>query len=99
MCIRDRSWDGKDYRDVNPDFPRTAPYPESYLTQSRALRDALQASVFSQDDIDKEEKKEALRVTRMRFCDAPNVIIIYTDDTCPTVMNAIGLVTQSILSL
>ncbi len=90
------SWDGKDYRDVNPDFPRTAPYPESYITQAEALRKVLQASVFSQDDDDIEQKREALRTTRNRFCDAPNAIIIYSDDTCPTVLNAIGMVTQSI---
>lgn len=90
------SWDGNDYRDVNPDFPRTAPHPESYLAHAQALSNVLQASVFSQDDNDIEQKREALRAARTRFCDAPNAIIIYSDDTCPTVLNAIGMVTQSI---
>ena len=90
------SWDGKDYRDVDPDFPRTAPHPESYVRQAKAIREALQAAVLSADGSDNEEKIEALRATRLRFCDAPNAIVIYTDDRCPTVLNGIGIVAQSI---
>ncbi len=90
------SWDGREYRDVNPDFPRTHPYPESYVTQAGFIREALQDSLFSSDDPDIEQKRDALRTTRTRFCDAPNAIIIYTDDACPTVLQAIGLMAQSI---
>ena len=90
------SWDGREYRDVNPDFPRTQPYPESYVTQAGHIREALQGALFSADDPDAEEKRTALRNTRTRFCDAPNAIIIYTDDACPTGLQAIGLVAQSI---
>ncbi len=90
------SWDGGEYRDVNPDFPRTRPHTESYIAQAKLIREALQDSLFPADDPDIEQKGDALRARRIRFCDAPNAIIIYTDDACPTVLQAIGMVSQSI---
>jgi len=43
-----------------------------------------------------EAKQLENRAKSLRFFDAPNAIIIYTDDSSPTAIEAIGIVSQTI---
>ncbi len=90
------SWDGTTFTDMNPDFRRTGGYPESLVSRAEALRDQMNSYVFSAEGEYLEEKRTAHRFKMLRFFDAPNAIIIYTDDESPAAMGAIGIVSQTI---
>lgn len=90
------SWDGRAFANVNPDFPRRGPYPESLMPRVEALRERLNSYAFPSGAEDSEQKRNEFMFKRVRFCDAPNAIIIYTDDTNPTVLSAVGIVSQTI---
>jgi len=90
------SWDGRDFTDTNPDFPRTSPYPEHLRPRVRAIREKLYSSLFPPGTEISEEKHREYRAMGQRFFDAPNAIIIYCDDESPTVMSAVGIMSQTI---
>jgi len=90
------SWDGNTFRDINPDLPRTVPYPESLRPRLLALREQMDSYLYPPGTENVEEKRLEYRAKGQRFFDAPNAIIIYCDDTSPTVMGAVGIVSQTI---
>jgi nitroreductase len=90
------SWDGSTFRDINPDLPRTVRYPESLMPRLQALRERMNSYLYPPGTERVEEKQIEYRAKGQRFFDAPNAIIIYCDDTSPTVMGAVGIVSQTI---
>jgi len=90
------SWDGTTFTDAKPDFPRRGTYPESLQKRVQILRDCLDTSLFPPGTENIEQKQLEYRAKSQRFFDAPNAIIIYTDDPNPTAMGAIGIVSQTI---
>jgi nitroreductase len=90
------SWDGRTFRDVHPDLPRTGPYPEALVKRVQSLRERINSSVFPSGEGDPDALMVEYREKSQRFFDAPNAIIIYTDDSSPTVMGAVGIVSQTI---
>jgi len=90
------SWNGITFTDINPDLPRKGPYPELLMSRVMAIRELLDASLFPPGTERLEEKQIEYRAKSQRFFDAPNAIIIYTDDANPTVMGAVGIASQTI---
>jgi nitroreductase len=90
------SWDGTGFKDMNPDFPRRGAYPESLVSRVEAQRERMNSSVFFSEGEDPEQNRNKFMFKMLRFFDAPNAIIIYTDDESPTAMGAIGIVSQTI---
>jgi len=90
------SWDGTEFTDRNPDFPRTVPYPDSALPRKEALRQRITSILLPPGTENLEEKRVELRAKGLRFHDAPNAIIIYCDDASATVMGSVGIVSQTI---
>ena len=90
------SWDGTVFTDMNPDFRRRGAYPESLMSRVEAQRERMNSYVFSSEGEDLEQKRNEFMFKMLRFFDAPNAIIIYTDDESPTAMGDIGIVSQTI---
>ncbi len=60
------------------------------------LRERIHASLLPPGADDLEERVLEYRAKGQRFFDAPNAIVIYTDDSSPTVMGAVGIISQTI---
>ena len=91
------SWDGATFTNTNPDFPRrTAAYPETLMHRVQSLRGPMYGVVAKPNDENREEKMREYRKKCQRFFDAPNAIIICSEDPNPTAMSAIGIVSQTI---
>jgi len=90
------SWDGTIFTDARPDFARRGPYPESLQQRVQVIRECLDACILPPGTENPEQKQLEFRAKSQRFFDAPNAIIIYTDDSSPTVMGAVGIVSQTI---
>jgi nitroreductase len=89
-------WDGTTFTKINPDLPRTVPYPRELMPRTQKLREQMNAYVYPPGTEDVEKKQEEHRARGQRFFDAPNAIIIYCDDASPTVMGAVGIASQTI---
>lgn len=89
-------WDGGAFTNTNPDLPRTVPYPESLRPRLQALRERMDSHLYPPGTERIEEKRLEYRLKGQRFFDAPNAIIIYSDDASPSVMGAVGIVSQTI---
>jgi len=89
------SWDGMMFTDMKPDFRRKGGYPESLISRVETQRERMN-SVFSPEGEDLEKQRDEFMYKMLRFFDAPNAIIIYTDDASPTALIDIGIVTQTI---
>jgi len=90
------SWDGSAFTNINPDLPRTVPYPEFLTSRRMSFREVLYSSLFPSNVENRDERMLEYRKKSQRFFDAPNAIIIYCDDTSPTVMGAVGIASQTI---
>lgn len=90
------SWNGTMFTDMHPDLPRRAPYPPHLTARVEAIRKQLDTSLFPPGTKDVLKKQQEYREKSQRFFDAPNAIVIYCDDSSPTVMGAVGLMTQTI---
>ena len=90
------SWDGEAFTNTHPDFARTGAYPESLRSRPQALRALRESYMFPPGTKMLEEKQTEYRAKGQRFFDAPNAIVIYSDDFSPTAMGAIGIVSQTI---
>ena len=90
------SWDGEAFGNTNPDLPRKGPYPEALMTRVLNLRERMYASMFPSGTERLEEKKLKYIAKGQRFFDAPNAIIICSEDANPTAIAGIGMVTQTI---
>jgi len=90
------SWDGETFANTNPDLPRTSPYPESLIPRVKTLRERIYSSMFAPGTEMIEEKKLEYRAKGQRFFDAPNAIIICSEDTNPTAISGVGMVAQTI---
>lgn len=90
------SWNGTVFTGMNPDFPRKGAYPAALTSRVEAQRQRMNSSVFSSEGEDPEQNRNEFMFKMLRFFDAPNAIIIYTDDESPTAMGAIGIVSQTI---
>lgn len=89
-------WDGTTFTHINPDLPRTVPYPRELMPRTQKLRERMRAYLYPPGTEDVEKKEEERREKGQRFFDAPSVIIIYCDDASPTVMGAVGIASQTI---
>lgn len=89
-------WNGSEFTDRHPDIPRTAPYPDSVLPRIEALRQTINSILLPPGTEHSEEKRAEYRARAMRFHDAPNAIIIYSDDESATVIGAAGIISQTI---
>ncbi len=90
------SWNGSEFTDRHPDFPRTAPYPDAVLPRKEALRQRINSILLPPGTANLEEKRAEYRTEAQRFHDAPNAIVIYCDDPSTTVMGSVGIVSQTI---
>lgn len=90
------SWDGTTFTDMHPDLPRTTPYPRSLMPRMQALRERMESYLYPPGTENVEQKQTERREKGQRFFDAPNAIIIYCDDSSPTVMGAVGILSQTI---
>jgi nitroreductase len=76
----------------NPDIPYP-PMPEPYLSRQKAVGQQMKAYRAS----GVEPKAEANRFSHIRFFEAPDAIIIYTDkEICPRAFLGLGMVAQTI---
>ncbi len=91
-----KSWDGNNYIDAKPDLPRTGPYPEYLLPRQQSLRAVMDPIRYPPDTKDMEAKQLENREKMLRFFDAPNAIIVYSDDRSPSAIEGIGIVSQTI---
>ena len=90
------SWNGDTYTNTNPDLPREGPYPEFLIPRQQSLRDLMDSARYPPGTKDLEVKQLENRARNLRFFDAPNAIIIYADDSSPTTIEAIGILSQTI---
>ncbi len=90
------SWNGNTFINTNPDLPRTGPYPEFLTSRHQAAKEKVLSSLFPPGTENLAEKQLEYRFKTQRFLDAPNAIIIYADDSSPTAIEAIGIVSQTI---
>ncbi len=90
------SWDGNNYINTNPDLPRTGPYPDILMPRQQSLRMLTDAIRYPPGTKNLEAKQLENRKKMLRFFDAPNVIIIYSDDRGPSAIESIGIVSQTI---
>lgn len=90
------SWNGSEFTDRHPDFPRTTAYPDAALPRREALRQQITSILLPPGTENLDQKRAEHRAKAQRFHDAPNAIVIYCDDTSQTVMGSIGIVSQTI---
>lgn len=90
------SWDGGNYTNINPDLPRKGPYPEFLMSRQQSLRALMDSVRYPPGTKDLEAKQLENRAKSLRFFDSPNAIIIYADDSSPTAIEAIGILSQTI---
>jgi len=91
------SWDGQTFINTHPDLPRrTAAYPESLVHRVESLRGPMYGAVGKPGDENLEEKMYEFRKKCLRFFDAPNAIILCSEDPNPTATSSIGIVSQTI---
>jgi len=90
------SWDGTDYTDTNPDLPRTGPYPEFLVPRQQSFRALMDSIRYPSGTENLEAKQLENRAKMLRFFDAPNAIIIYADDSSPSAIESIGMLSQNI---
>ncbi len=90
------SWDGNTFINTNPDLLRTGPYPEFLMPRQQSLRALTDSVRYPPGTENLEAKKLENRAKSLRFFDAPNAIIIYADDSSPTAIEAIGILSQTI---
>ncbi|MFC2016482.1 nitroreductase [Chloroflexota bacterium] len=91
------SWNGNTFTDMNPDLPRTVPHAEFLTSRRQAWVEYMDSYRYPSGPKSLEEKQHEYRVKLQRFFDAPNAIIIYSDDPSPpNVMGSIGIVSQTI---
>lgn len=89
------SWDGENFININPDLPRVGPYPESLMSRVETLRERMYSALLPPGTERPEEKLLEYRAKCQRFFDAPNAIIIYSEDVSPTAIEGIGMVSQT----
>jgi len=90
------SWDGNNYININPDLPRKGTYPEFLMPRQQSLRALMDSVRYPPGTENLEAKQLENRAKSLRFFDAPKAIIIYADDSSPTAIQAIGIVSQTI---
>jgi nitroreductase len=90
------SWDGNNYIDAKPDLPRTGPYSEFLMSRQQSLRALTDSIRYPPGTKNLKAKQLENREKMLRFFDAPNVIIIYSDDRGPSAIEGIGIVSQTI---
>ncbi len=90
------SWDGNNYINTKPDLPRTGPYSEFLMSRQQSLRALMDSIRYPPDTKNLEAKQLKNREKMLRFFDAPNAIIIYSDDRGPSAIEGIGIVSQTI---
>jgi nitroreductase len=91
-----KTWDGNNYMNINPDLPRTGPYPKLLISRTQYLRALTDAIRYPPGTKNLEAKQLEYRENMLRFFDAPNAIIVCADDRGPSAILSIGVVTQTI---
>ena len=89
-------WDGTTFTDIHPDLPRTTPYPAELTPRTQVLRERMESYLYPPGTENVEQKQAERREKVQRFFDAPNAIIIYSDDSSPTVMDSVGILSQTV---
>jgi len=90
------SWDGNNYADSKPDIPRTAIYSKLLMSRQQSLKVLLDSIRYVPSNDNLDLKQLETREKSLRFFDAPNVIIICSDDRGPSAIEGIGIVSQTI---
>jgi len=90
------SWDGNNYVDAKPDLPRTDHYSEFLMSRRESFRGLLDSIRYPPGTKNLELKQLENREKMLRFFDAPNAIIIYSDDRGTSAIQGIGIVSQTI---
>ena len=90
------SWDGNNYINTKPDLPRTGPYSELLMSRQQSLRALMDSIRYPPGTKNLEAKQLENREKMLRFFDAPNAIIIYSDDRGPSAIEGIGILSQTI---
>jgi nitroreductase len=90
------SWDGNNYINTKPDLPRTGPYSEFLMSRQQSLRALMDSIRYPPGTKNLEAKQLENREKMLRFFNAPNAIIIYSDDRGPSAIEGIGIVSQTI---
>ena len=90
------SWDGDNFTNTNPDLPRKGPYPDALMPRQQALRAVMDPIRYPSGTEDLEVQQLKYRAKSLRFFDAPNAIVIYADDSAPTAIQSIGILSQTI---
>ena len=80
-------------REGKPDIPASVFTGAHRTRQVEVAKDLFQLMNIARED---KEKRQQWLLNMICFFDAPNAIIIYTDDSSPTVMGAVGIVSQTI---
>jgi len=90
------SSDGNEFP-PHPELPRTSPYPQAISHRGQSFREGIDSSLYKPDDSeeDKATKSYEFRKKVQRFFDAPNAVIIYSEDTNPSALIGIGIVCQT----
>ncbi len=77
----------------HPDIPYP-PMPEPYLSRQKAVGQQMNAYRTSEGKV---ETSQTTRFSHVRFFEAPNAIIIYTEkEICPRAFLGLGMVAQTI---
>lgn len=90
------SWDGNNYINTKPDLPRTGPYSEFLMSRQQSLRALTDSIRYPPGTKNLEAKQLENREKMLRFFDAPNAIIIYSDDRGSSAIEGIGIMSQTI---
>ena len=73
------------------------PMPEPYISRQRALGKQQEAYQFPPGTEGVKEKRAAQRTSSIRFFEAPNAIIVYSNrEICPRAFLGLGMVAQTI---
>jgi len=90
------SREGNEWINTHPDISRTAPYPPSLMHRVQTFSQRLMPVIIppGTENI-AENRREYFLVKNQRFHDAPNVLLIYCEDTDPNTVVAVGQISET----
>ena len=96
LVAKAKTWDGHEYISINPDLPRTGPYPKLLMPRWQSFKALTDAIRYPPGTKDLEAKQLEHREHMLRFFDAPSAIVVCSDDRGSSAIVSIGAVTQTI---
>lgn len=91
------SWDGTKFTDAHSDLPRSSGYSKLLMPRVESQRGPMYESLYETDDsIEmRQNKLHKYLKKRLRFFDAPTVVIMCSEDPNATAVLGVGIVTQT----